>query len=50
MSIIVTTKALTEIATEVLVTTKAVVEIIILVLAVVKAIDTDRKNLYIIST
>ena len=45
----VTTKALMEIATEVLITAEAIMEVIALVLIVVKAINTDRKNLYIIS-
>ena len=46
----VTAKALVEIAMEVLVIVEAVAEVIMLVLTVVKAIDTDCKNLYIIST
>ena len=49
LSIVITTEALTEITVEVLVAAEAVAEVIVLVLAVVKAMDTDRKNLYIIS-
>ena len=45
----VTIEALTEIAIEVLITAEAIMEVIALVLIVVKAINTDRKNLYIIS-
>ena len=51
LSVVVTAEVLAEIAAEAVteVITEAVVEAIVVVLAVVEAMDTDHKNLYVIS-